>query len=91
MEELEGGESLFGKMKVYHTPWHAREHVSLLVETENYGLVFLPGDICFTRLDYFEMYKGYRHGKAAEFVLEMAQKADLIVFTHDDPIEPLKK
>ena len=91
VKELEGGETLFGKMRVYHTPWHAREHISLLVETENYGMVFLPGDICFTRLDYFEMYKGYRHGRVAEFVLEMAKKADLIVFTHDDPIEPLNK
>ncbi|MDN5324946.1 MAG: hypothetical protein PWP02_656 [Thermosipho sp. (in: thermotogales)] len=34
------GEILFDTIKVFHTPWHAREHASFVVETENYGTVF---------------------------------------------------
>ncbi len=91
VNELKGGEILFGVVKVFHTPWHAREHLSFLIRTDNLGTLFLPGDICFTRLDYYEMYKGYRKGEAVDFVLEMAQKADLLVFTHDEPLKPLSR
>ncbi len=86
---LENEDVIFGRIKVYHTPWHAREHVSLVIDTDNMGKVFLPGDICFTRLNYFEIIKGYRDDKVAEFVKKISSQADLIVFTHDSPIEPL--
>ncbi len=85
---LKGGEKLFGVVEVFHTPWHAKEHVSFIIETENMGKIFFPGDICFTRLNYYEMYKGYRSDGVARFVLEHARKADLIVFTHDRPLTP---
>ncbi len=86
VEKLKGGERLFGSVEVFHTPWHAREHVSYLVNSENMGVVFIPGDICFTRLDYYEMTKRYREGKGAEFCLDMSKKSDIIIFTHDEPL-----
>ncbi len=86
VKKLRGGEKLFEKIEVLHTPWHAREHVSFIVETENLGKVFLPGDICFTKLDYYEMVKGYREGASSEFCVDKAQEVDLIVFTHDEPL-----
>ena len=86
---LEDGDKIFDSIEVHHTPWHAREHVSLVVETENMGRVFLPGDICFTRLNYYERVKGYRNDEVARFVKEMSSKVDLIVFTHDSPLKPL--
>ena len=88
VKELKGGEKLFESIEVIHTPWHAKEHVSFMIETENMGRLFLPGDICFTRLDYYEMYKGYRNDKVAKFVLEKSKEADLIIFTHDRPLKP---
>ena len=86
---IEDGDLLFDKIRIYHTPWHAREHVSLLVETENFGKVFFPGDICYTRLDYYEIVKGYRKDDVAEFVKNVSSESDLIVFTHDSPLKPL--
>ncbi len=86
VEKLKGGEKLFGSVEVFHTPWHAREHVSYLVESENLGLVFVPGDICFTRLDYYEMMKGYREGESAKFCVDMVKRSNLVIFTHDEPL-----
>ena len=86
VEKLRSGEKLFGSVEVFHTPWHAREHVSYIVESENLGTVFFPGDICFTRLDYYEMMKGYRKGESAKFCLDMAERSNLVVFTHDEPL-----
>ncbi len=87
VEKLRGGEKLFESVRVFHTPWHAREHVSYLIESENLGLVFVPGDICFTRLDYYEMMKGYREGEGAKFCLEMVERSDFVIFTHDEPLK----
>ena len=87
VRKLKGGEKLFGSVEVFHTPWHAREHVSYLIDSENMGKVFVPGDICFTRLDYYEMMKGYREGESAKFCLEMVGKSDLVIFTHDEPLK----
>ncbi len=88
INELNGGEILFDSIKILHSPWHAKEHVSLVVETNNMGRLFLPGDICMTRLDYYEIYKGYRSDEVSKFVLENSKNCDLIVFTHDKPIKP---
>ncbi len=88
VKELKGGEKLFGSVEVIHTPWHAKEHLSFIIETENMGKLFLPGDICFTRLDYYEMYKGYRNDEVSKFILERSKEVDLIIFTHDRPLKP---
>ncbi len=85
---FDDGDVIFGKINVLYSPWHAREHVSFFIETDNVGKIFLPGDICFTRLNYYEMVKGYRSDDVAKFVLENAEKADLLVFTHDEPLVP---
>jgi len=85
--DIVDGTELFGSIRVFHTPYHSREHVSLMVETENMGLVFIPGDICATRLQYYDIIKGYRKDEVAWFVLEKASTANFIVFPHDEPME----
>lgn len=88
VKEFGDREELFGCMKVFHTPYHSREHVSLVVESDNLGRVFIPGDICPTRFDYYDVIKGYRKDDVAWFILENSSNCDLIVFSHDEPLEP---
>lgn len=81
---LKGGELLFNCVKVIHTPWHSSEHLSFVVDTENMGKVFMPGDICLSKIHFFEMIKGYRNDEASQFVRTTAKACDYIVFSHDD-------
>ncbi len=86
IQPLKGNEELFGCVQVYFTPFHSSDHLSLLVETENMGKVLIAGDICLTRLDYYEMIKGYRDDAAAKFIKEMSKICDWIVFPHGEPL-----
>lgn len=84
---LKGGEKLFGCVEVFYTPYHSSDHISLLIETENMGRVFMPGDICYTKIEYYEAVKGYKNDEAATFVRETSKGCDWVVFTHDEPLE----
>ncbi|RKX39623.1 MAG: MBL fold metallo-hydrolase [Thermotogae bacterium] len=83
---IDDGETLFNYIHAYHTPWHAREHLSFVIESSNMGKVFFPGDICYTRLDYYDIIKGNREGKSAEFIKERVKECNVIIFTHDLPL-----
>ena len=83
---IDDGDVLFGSIYVYHTPWHAREHLSFVIESSNMGKVFFPGDICYTRLDYYDIIKSNREGKSAEFIKRKVKECDVIIFTHDLPL-----
>lgn len=84
---LKGGEKLFGCVEVFYTPYHSSDHISLLVETQNMGKIFMPGDICYTKVEYFEAIKGYKNDEAATFVREISKMCDWVVFTHDEPLK----
>ena len=85
---LKGDETFMdGKMKVYHTPWHAREHLSFLLDTENEGKVLVTGDVVPNRLSYYDIIKGYKEGHVKEF-LHTVGDVDLLVFPHDAPLKP---
>lgn len=76
---------LFNKIKIIHTPYHSRDHVSFFIETKNYGNVFFPGDICMTRIDYFDMIRDLRNDNAALILNKYSKLSDWIFFTHDSP------
>ncbi len=77
---------LWGVIQIIETPFHSRDHVSFFINTENYGKVFLCGDICTRQINYYEMKKGMRSDKASEIVKHYAEQSDLIVFPHDKPL-----
>lgn len=82
---IKDGEKLFDSIDVIHTPYHSSEHCSFFVETENWGKVFFPGDICMTRIELFDVLRGLRTDKVANIVKEYYDKSDYIIFTHDSP------
>ncbi len=84
---LKGGERLFGCIDVFHTPYHSSDHISMVVETQNMGRIFIPGDICYTKVEYFEAVKGYKNDEGAVFVRETSKKCDWVIFTHDEPLK----
>jgi len=77
---------LWDCIEIIETPYHSREHVSLLVETDNAGTVLFTGDICDRQFHYHEMRKGMRKDEAAKIMLELFEKADVVVFSHDFPL-----
>ncbi|MCS7175334.1 MBL fold metallo-hydrolase [Pseudothermotoga sp.] len=84
---IKDGDVLFDCVKVFHTPYHSSDHVSLLIQTENMGRVFMPGDICYSRIEYFEYMKGYKKDDVAKFLKTISKDCDWIVFTHDLPMK----
>lgn len=84
---LKDGDVLFDCVRVFHTPYHSSEHISLLIETENMGKILMPGDICYSRIEYFEYMKGYKKDAAGEFITKMSKECDWIVFSHDVPMK----
>ncbi|SHH33187.1 MBL fold metallo-hydrolase [Thermosipho atlanticus] len=90
VKTFDDGDVLFDKIKVYYTPWHAREHSSFVVETENLGKVFFPGDIVMTRVEFYDIMRVLRDDDCARFVREIASSCDYLIFTHDSYIS-LKK
>ncbi|QTA37872.1 MBL fold metallo-hydrolase [Thermosipho ferrireducens] len=81
------GDILFDKIKVYHTPWHAKEHCSFVVETENMGKVFFAGDIVMTRVEFYDIMRMLRNDDCARFVREMVDNCDYLVLTHDGVVD----
>jgi len=86
VKTIKDGERLFDRIEVLHTPYHAREHISLILDTENMGVVGVLGDICYTRIAFYDIVKGYRTDKVAEIVKGIVNRSDWIVFAHDEPI-----
>lgn len=87
VQRLKGGERLFDCIDVFYTPYHSSDHISLVIETQNMGRIFMPGDICYTKVEYFEAVKGYKNDEAAKFVRETSKNCDWVVFTHDEPLQ----
>lgn len=87
IQVLKGGERLFDCVEVFYTPYHSSDHISLVIETQNMGKIFMPGDICYTKVEYFEAVKGYKNDEAAVFVRETSKRCDWVVFTHDEPLK----
>ncbi|MCD6105220.1 MAG: MBL fold metallo-hydrolase [Thermosipho sp. (in: Bacteria)] len=83
VKTFSNGEVLFDSIQVFHTPWHAREHSSFVVQTENYGKVFFPGDIVMTRVEFYDIIRMLRNDECARFVREIVSNCDYLVFTHD--------
>lgn len=80
---LQPGAILFGAVRVFHTPWHAREHCSFLIESENMGIVLYTGDIVMNKVEFFDIARWLRRDDCARFVNKVGRMADYIVFSHD--------
>ncbi len=87
VKTVKDGDRLFGKIEVIHTPYHAREHISLVLDTENMGRVGVLGDICYTKIAFYDILKGYRTDRVAEIVKGIANRCDWIILAHDEPIK----
>lgn len=85
VETFKDGEELFDSIKIIYTPYHSKEHVSLFIKSENMGNLFLPGDICMTKIDFYDIMRNLRTDKVAEIVKEWSKKSDYVIFTHDTP------
>lgn len=85
VEPFEGG-MLWDLVEVIETPFHSREHVSFFVKTTNAGNVLIFGDLCDRQFRFFEMRKGMRNDDASKIAIELYNRADTIVFSHDLPI-----
>ncbi|MGJ8455609.1 MBL fold metallo-hydrolase [Pseudothermotoga sp. U03pept] len=86
VQRLKGSERLFDCIDVFYTPYHSSDHISLVIETQNMGRILMPGDICYTKVEYYEAVKGYKNDEAARFVRETSKKCDWVIFTHDEPL-----
>lgn len=84
--EIGAGDVLFEKIRVFHTPWHAKEHCSFLIDSENMGKVLYTGDIVMNKVDFYDIIKWLRRDDCARFVNKLGPKCDYIVFTHDEYI-----
>ncbi|MGB9615051.1 MAG: MBL fold metallo-hydrolase [Fervidobacterium sp.] len=85
--EIKAGDVLFDKIKVFHTPWHAKEHSSFLIETENMGNVLYTGDIVMNRVEFYDIIRWLRKDDCARFVNKIGAMCDYIIFTHDDYVK----
>ncbi|ABS60172.1 MBL fold metallo-hydrolase [Fervidobacterium nodosum] len=85
--EINAGDILFDKIRVFHTPWHSKEHCSFLIDTENMGRVFYTGDIVMNRVEFYDIIRLLRNDDCSRFVNKIRKKCDYIVFTHDEPVE----
>ncbi len=84
--EINDGDMLFKKIKIIHTPYHSSEHVSLWIKDTNFGNVVMPGDICYNRIDYYDIIKGNRTDRVAEVLKTLFKKSEYVIFTHDAPM-----
>lgn len=84
---IEAGMELFGTVKVFHTPWHAREHCSFVIDTENMGKVFYTGDIVMNKVEFYDIIRWLRKDDCARFVNKIAKNCDYVVFTHDEYVK----
>ncbi|MEJ5257926.1 MAG: MBL fold metallo-hydrolase [Fervidobacterium sp.] len=83
--EIDAGSKLFdGKVTVFHTPWHAKEHLSFVIETYNMGRVLYTGDIVMNKVEFYDIIRWLRKDDCARFINKIGSKCDYIVFTHDE-------
>ncbi|MFN3691992.1 MAG: MBL fold metallo-hydrolase [Fervidobacterium sp.] len=82
--EINAGDKLFEHITVFHTPWHAKEHCSFLIESENMGRVLYTGDIVMNKVDFYDIIRWLRKDDCAKFINKIAPKCEYIVFTHDE-------
>lgn len=85
VKTFKDGDLILGKIKVLYTPYHSKDHVSFIFDTENMGKVFFPGDICMNRIELYDIIRGLRTDKVAEIIKENISNVDWILFTHDKP------
>ncbi len=85
--EIDAGDILFDKIRVFHTPWHSKEHSSFLIDTENMGKVFYTGDIVMNRVEFYDIIRLLRNDDCSRFVNKIRKECDYIVFTHDEPVK----
>lgn len=84
INEINAGDVLFDHIRVFHTPWHAKEHCSFLLETENMGKVLYTGDIVMNRVEFYDIIRWLRKDDCSRFVNKIGRECDYIVFTHDE-------
>ncbi|AMW32296.1 Metallo-beta-lactamase superfamily protein [Fervidobacterium changbaicum] len=86
--EIDAGVKLFdGKIHVFHTPWHAKEHCSFTIDTENLGRILYTGDIVMNRVEFYDIIRWLRNDDCARFINTIGRKCDYIVFTHDEYVK----
>jgi len=86
--EIDAGMKLFnGKVVVFHTPWHAKEHCSFVIDTENMGKILYTGDIVMNRVEFYDIIRWLRKDDCARFINTIGRKCDYIVFTHDEYVK----
>jgi len=86
--EIDAGMKLFdNKVTVFHTPWHAKEHCSFLIESENMGKILYTGDIVMNRVEFYDIIRWLRKDNCARFINTVGKKCDYIVFTHDEYVK----
>ena len=86
--EIDAGTKLFNDtITVFHTPWHAKEHCSFVVETENMGRMLYTGDIVMNRVEFYDIIRWLRKDDCARFINTVGKRCDYIVFTHDEYVK----
>ena len=85
IETFEDGDVLFESIEIHSSPWHAREHVSMVLNLRG-GRYFVVGDVCPTRLDYYDIVRKRRNDEIAEFVRKFSKSCDVVIFPHDEPL-----
>ena len=85
--ELKDNDILFEKIRIIHTPYHSSEHITITLKSENYGNIIFPGDICYNRIDYYDIIKGNRSDNVASILKGLFSKNNYIIFTHDAPMK----
>lgn len=87
VSEIKAGDFLFECVKVFHTPWHAKEHCSFLIETENMGKVLYTGDIVMNKVEFYDIIRWLRKDDCARFINKVGRECDYIIFTHDEYVK----
>ncbi len=85
--ELQDGDTLFNNIKMIYTPYHSSEHLTMTAEDIEHGKIVFPGDICYNRIDYYDIIKGNRTDRVANILSNLFKESNYIIFTHDAPIK----
>ncbi len=85
--EIKDNDIILDKIKVLYTPYHSSEHVTLIIKDTNFGNVVFPGDICYNRIDYYDIIKGNRTDEVAKILKSLFKENNYIIFTHDAPMK----
>lgn len=85
--EINAGDVLFNKIRVFYTPWHSKEHCSFLLNTENMGKVLYTGDIVMNKVEFYDIIRWLRKDDCSRFVNKIGCECDYIFFTHDEYVK----